>query len=406
MKHKGVYALIISRSPCCRADLIDTFIEHHAGDSESWKVIADEPPGDLPALDRLTLTSIEIQHDEPVTKAAAHVMEESAQIRSPDTMATSSQIKSIEGYARRAAFLLHISLQAMSSGNYPSAQARLDLCRKALQSQLDVLRTSNRNNMRKPAPKDMLASEESPSTDSRMSEGIESATRRDERKEISTPHELDVVERLGAVCGCIGDCYRSDGDISSALQEYEEAAAQLRSVVEGRGPASEAAQQLSITLNKIGESHHVSGDIDAAIDYYKSALKIRKERLEALEKKTDGNPDDIDLDDRHRPETEPPIVGTDRSDRKEAKGKKDSDTNVSCDLIPSALLDVAINDVKIADALRSMGKEDQISQAGVHFMSAMRALQRCRAMEASVASLGFSGKQRFEALESYLDSMY
>lgn len=47
-------------------------------------------------------------------------------------------------------------------------------------------------------------------------------------------------------------------------------------------PLPQAQHALSITLNKLGELHHMRGDLEAALPLYQQSLGIRRQRLAAL----------------------------------------------------------------------------------------------------------------------------
>jgi len=166
----------------------------------------------------------------------------------------------------RAEFMLQLGLRAMRGGNIQSATARLTECRDIL-----VLKTS----------------------------------RQDEEK--NEEKYRDDLIKLGAVCGCLGDCARYQGDLSNALTYYENSAQYLEFLLKrydsdgndggggkdgdavvgtGRKVMSEeegeALHALSVAWNKAGEALHLSNDLGGAVERYKQGAALRLQLVERL----------------------------------------------------------------------------------------------------------------------------
>ncbi|KAL4517007.1 hypothetical protein Ndes2437B_g06628 [Nannochloris sp. 'desiccata'] len=170
-----------------------------------------------------------------------------------------------EGETGKAAFLLQVGLRALSGGNPPSAACRLSQCMTQLESQLKDLENSE-NVAREAAEK------------------------------------VELLNKMGAVAGCLGDCYRAMGDAEQAIQQYTHSASILERLVSSSSSSDEktahddsttaAAKSLSVTINKIGEIYHLQGDLEKAVEKYKQALVLRQTRLNKIIKgeNRDGEP--------------------------------------------------------------------------------------------------------------------
>ncbi|KAL4421602.1 hypothetical protein ABPG75_010893 [Micractinium tetrahymenae] len=154
--------------------------------------------------------------------------------------ASGQEVDGMAGERSRASFLLQLGLRAIAAGNTDSARHRFNLCQADLQQHLEAARQQG-------AP----------------------------------PAEVASLQcRLGAVSGCLGDCCRAQGDAASTLQHYQASVKLLQAA--GQDP--EAQQALSVALNKVGELHHMQGDLEAAAEQYAQALQLRRGLLAATQR--------------------------------------------------------------------------------------------------------------------------
>ena len=224
----------------------------------------------------------------------------------------------------RAAFLLQVGLRALSGGNPASAACRLFQCLSELELQLKEL------------------------------EKVETVDRKAAEK-------VKLLNKMGAVAGCLGDCHRALGDAEQAIQQYthsanilervvassnifsfspEEAAAQETlnpnpgaSTTEAAAAAAAATKSLSVTINKIGEMYHLQGDLQKAVEKYKHALVLRQTRLNSMikdKKKIDS------------------VFGNG-----ERGGKSPLSTKIDQTYVEAAL-DVAFSQVKVSNVLKTL----------------------------------------------------
>lgn len=147
------------------------------------------------------------------------------------------------GERSRAAFLLQLGLRAIAAGNTASARDRFQQCREDLQRQL------------------------------------EAAQQQQQQDQQQGPDVASLHCRLGAVCGCLGDCCRAEGDADGTLALYRESVELLQAA--GQDP--EAQQALSVALNKVGELYHLQGDLGPAAEHYDRALQLRRDLLAATQ---------------------------------------------------------------------------------------------------------------------------
>ncbi|KDP40599.1 hypothetical protein JCGZ_24598 [Jatropha curcas] len=123
----------------------------------------------------------------------------------------------------------------------------------------------------------------------------------------TTGNTSELCSQLGAVLGMLGDCCRAMGDSSSAVAYFEESVEFLSKLPTDD---QEITHTLSVSLNKIGDLKYYDGDLEAARSYYFRSLNVRRD---AIKQHTD---------------------------------------------VSSQTLDVAVSLAKVADADRSLGKED------------------------------------------------
>ena len=93
---------------------------------------------------------------------------------------------------------------------------------------------------------------------------------------------------LGAVYGALGDCCKLQGLPQESLVWYQKSIDSLQSVIGnvqdgGAVQSSDPMHALSITLNKIGETYHRQGDVATALEFYKKSLDVRQKRYEAYQ---------------------------------------------------------------------------------------------------------------------------
>jgi tetratricopeptide (TPR) repeat protein len=219
----------------------------------------------------------------------------------------------------KAAFLLQVGVRALSGGNPASAAYRLKQCMEELEAQLQNLGKNEE--------------------------------KQEENKNKQQEREV-LINKMGAVSGCLGDCYRALGDAEQAIEEYAHSASFLEQIAysdyseqeekeeekkeeedengkPGVSAATAARQALSVTLNKIGEMYHLQGKLDYALIRYKQALFLRQSLLRRLQYEESGN---IDSE------------------------KLDTKTSVE------AALDIAVSHIKVANALETViaGKKSKI----------------------------------------------
>lgn len=145
----------------------------------------------------------------------------------------------------RAVFLLALGLRALSAGNIDAAAARLGQSAAELETQLEEDGGDG------------------------LSTAGNTADKRTEMLHL----------RLGTVYGALGDISRRAGDAPVALQRYEQSLQQL----ERAGGDAAALDARAVTVSKLGELRHLSGDLAAAAEAYHRALDLRRCALARLE---------------------------------------------------------------------------------------------------------------------------
>jgi serine/threonine protein kinase/tetratricopeptide (TPR) repeat protein len=84
-------------------------------------------------------------------------------------------------------------------------------------------------------------------------------------------------ERVGTVQG--NPYFANLGDTSGAIASYEKALALRQQVVAAAGAPTEAQRELAASWDRLGEVREFTGEVDAAIDAYRTGLELRKRRL-------------------------------------------------------------------------------------------------------------------------------
>lgn len=213
----------------------------------------------------------------------------------------------------KAAFLLQVGVRALSGGNPASAAYRLSQCMNELETQLSDLGKEEENQL-----------------------GCK---------------KVELLNKMGAVAGCRGDCYRALGDAKQAIEQYTHSATLLGQVISyshqsnslehekesvsgstttTAAAGTEAVQSLSVTMNKIGEIYHLQGDLQHAVEKYKEALAVRQTRLKEI--------------------IRPVESGGEREHKNDGDQIKDH-------LYVEAAVDVAVSHVKVANVLETMLSE-------------------------------------------------
>ena len=231
----------------------------------------------------------------------------------------------------KAAFLLQVGLRALSGGNPSSAAYRLRQCMDELEKQLVEV------------------------------EKVE--------EKIDVGGKVEILNKMGAVAGCLGDCHRALGDAEQAVQNYTQSAALLGQVIKyshtleeasvisskeeeerenknfislengnAGSSAVQAVQSLSVTINKIGEIYHLQGDLEHALEKYKEALVLRQSRLEERKR----------------------VLLTNRDGGDGAAAA----ISYNSQLYIEAALDVAVSHVKVANILETIHAEKNQEKEG------------------------------------------
>ncbi|GAB4813759.1 hypothetical protein N2152v2_000805 [Parachlorella kessleri] len=248
--------------------------------------------------------------------------------------------------------LLQLGLRAMGGGNLRSARDRFEQCRQRLLWELDSQGQAAASDSGTPVGQPGSAG----SADERPPPGGVAA---------SSPQQQQVLSGLGAVCGCLGDCCRAAGDWEAAAGFYEESAEHLQRA----GGSQEAQQSLSVTLNKLGELHHVRGNLPMALDLYRQSLAVRRGRLQAA----------LDAQDEAQRGQQGQRGGRGPEPRPEPEWA-------------AAALDVAVGCLKVADALQASG-EGPPSQAAREEAQALNceAAELSKRVDGSAGASGASG---------------
>jgi len=268
-------------------------------------------------------------------------------------LAIQSDEPSLEESREKAGFLLQAGIRALSGGNVVNAKHRFLQC-------VDVL-------------------ENAISAESKREYGNDTGGGGLERLE----------SQLGAVYGCIGDCVRryghDHGSLRSAVQgqQQQEAiswyersvdalqrAVRYASSLETVNAAlmngqthnkNEVMHSLSITLNKMGELYHEQGDIEQAAELYSRALEIRQGCLDAY--------------------------------------KNHVAENAEAEIEVALALDVAINQVKVADALRTLAKD---TGAADKLLVRAKTLMQTSVCDRMHECRSASSHDKFSKLQNYL----
>ena len=265
-----------------------------------------------------------------------------------DALSVQSGEPSLEESREKARFLLQAGIRALTGGNEVNAKHRFLQC-------VDVLKWA-----------------------------ISSAESKGEGDGYGWLQQLE--SQLGAVYGCIGDCERrhghEDGEGNEVMTWYEQSVEALERAVKhaddsNNGNAidtatgtnilqlhnkNEVMHSLSITLNKMGELYHGQGNMEQAAGLYSRALEIREACLNEYRDHVGEN--------AREPEIEVALV-----------------------------LDVVISQVKVADALRSLG--DETDDADRLIANAKRLMQTgvCGKMHECRSA---SSHDKFSKLQHYL----
>lgn len=234
-----------------------------------------------------------------------------------------------------ASFYVQAGLRAMSGGNMSNAHHRFMQSVHVLQGDGDAHGTGEDGN-------------------------AHGTTRYGE--ENNNEENNDTRVSLGVVYGCLGDCERKKGDLEKAIQWYERSADYLRQrVVENEGDGVAAVNPLTVTLNKIGETRHMCGDLDGAIDKYKESLQLRRDVLKA----------------NSSPGGEPTIEP---------------------EIWVNMVLAVAVGEAKVAHACEAAGKTEESNE---YYERMVRHLQRVEGMMKKCHMA--SSHDQFAQLKAYMD---
>lgn len=230
----------------------------------------------------------------------------------------------LEAVQDRAYFHLQAGMRAMSGGNIPNAMHRFTESKRIFEEYL-----------------------------------------RDESAERTV-----VLPQLGAVYGCLGDCERNIGDSDNAKEYYtksidavEESLRHNSSEEHNNGAArNETLHALSISLNKVGELHHIQGELEEALSYYQRALDVRWERLDTHLKQSEEKQPEIDV---------------------------------------SLMLDIATSQAKVADAMQACGKVDDATALETDTRALLADIQG-KLHECHAAA----SHAKFKALDAHFSSLH
>ncbi|KAL3148158.1 hypothetical protein ABBQ38_014440 [Trebouxia sp. C0009 RCD-2024] len=126
-------------------------------------------------------------------------------------------------------------------------------------------------------------------------------------------HTAALCSKLGAVCGSQGVCHRQLQQPQQAKACYEESMQHLRSC---NSQHPEVVHPLAVSHNKLGDLAYGQGDLQTALAQYQQGLAVREQAL-------------------HHP-THPPG--------------------------PGQYLDVAVSNIKVADACQALGQQEEASR--------------------------------------------
>lgn len=179
-----------------------------------------------------------------------------------------------------------------------------------------------------------------------------------------------VLPQLGAVYGCLGDCERNIGHVEEAKEYYtksidavQESLRYSSSEEQTSGSAAnETLHALGVSLNKVGELHHIQGELEEALSYYQRALAVRLERLDAYLKQSEESQPEIEV---------------------------------------SLMLDVATSQAKVADAMQACGKVEDAAALDADTRALLQDIQgklhQCHAA---------SSHAKFKALSAHFSSLH
>jgi len=195
----------------------------------------------------------------------------------------------------RGSFLLQHAMRAFQAQNLESAKSRLTLCAEDIHEQLE-----------------------------------------------SSGSTQELCSQLGAVLGMLGDSCRAMGDVSGAVNYYNES---IESLSKLSTDDAEVVHALSVSLNKIGDLKYYDGDLLASRSYYSQALDVRRKAIKDFSK------------------------------------------------LSSQIIDVAVSLAKVADVNRGLGNEKTATE---RFQEAVKCLERLSLQPNEEASLE---KRRLSVLE-------
>lgn len=228
--------------------------------------------------------------------------------------ASGQEVDGMAGERSRASFLLQLGLRAIAAGNIGSARHRF------LQCQADLLQQLEAAQQRRAAPAEVAS----------------------------------LQCRLGAVSGCLGDCWRAEGDAAGTLEHYTASVALLRAA----GGDPEAQQALSVALNKVGELHHLQGDLGAAAEQYAQALQLRRGLLAATRRQWAGSAPLAQAEDS-RGGGGSGQAGSGAGFAAAAAGGTAAAAEEGDEACCSAALDLAASCLKLAGARRGLGQAEE-----------------------------------------------
>ncbi|KAI8107455.1 hypothetical protein M9435_002484 [Picochlorum sp. BPE23] len=177
-----------------------------------------------------------------------------------------------------------------------------------------------------------------------------------------------VLPQLGAVYGCLGDCERNSGHVEEAKEYYtksidavQESLRYSSSDKHRTGSSTnETLHALSVSLNKVGELHHIQGELQEALSYYQRALDVRRESLDTYLKQSEEIQPEIEV---------------------------------------SLMLDVATSRAKVADAMQACGNAEDAAALDADTRALLQDIQgklhQCHAA---------SSHAKFKALSAHFSS--
>lgn len=115
-------------------------------------------------------------------------------------------------------------------------------------------------------------------------------------------------------------------------------------------PSLQAQQALTVALNKLGELHHLQGDLPAAAKLYARALALRRALLAATRRQWGSGGDGGGQE------------GAAREGRRAAEELEGEGQEACC----SAALDLAASCLKLSGARRALGDEAEAEVSALH----------------------------------------